>query len=181
MRDRSEPAFVWREANASDLAEIGRLARQLHPGYPERPETFAEKRRLSPSTHFVVSRGGTELAGYACAFPWSARDIPPLDTLLEELPAAPEVLYIHDVALLAEARGKRLTEVLLAKLVAAAASHGLQALALTAVGGAERVWRRHGFLPESADMKMRTQLRAYAPAIYMMRSIAAEQHPPAAT
>jgi hypothetical protein len=49
-------ALHWRRAENSDLAAIDRIADSIHTGLPERPEVFAEKRRLYPPGCLVLDR-----------------------------------------------------------------------------------------------------------------------------
>ena len=44
-------------------------------------------------------------AGYALAHPFRFGALPALDALLHALPAGADCLYLHDIAILADARG----------------------------------------------------------------------------
>jgi GNAT superfamily N-acetyltransferase len=120
---------------AADLAEVLAIAAICHPDLPEPPEIFAERLALHPAGCFATQ------GGYAIAHPW-AGEAPPLATLLGALPAAPDHLFLHDVALRPEARGRGLLPALLARLDAL----GWPETRLVAVRGTSALWARHGFV-----------------------------------
>jgi hypothetical protein len=159
----------WRAMTASDLAEVQRISDLIHPDYPERDDVVAEKLMLSPSTHFMAVDGGGVVRGYAVAYPWIADDMPRLDTFIRKLPDKPEVLYIHDVALLPSARGGPLVPDLLKRLSKAARIQGLSEFTLAAMYGSETAWFRHGFWRVQAKGKLVDQLAPYGPAVFMSR------------
>jgi ribosomal protein S18 acetylase RimI-like enzyme len=130
---------------AGDLPGVLAVAAVVHPDFPERPEIFAEKLRLWPSGCLVLTgvRGAVE--GYAISHPWHAGRAAPLDTLLGKLPQPEGARWIHDVALLPEARGHRAASALVRRLVVQAAEEGAPALSLVAVHGSAPFWRAMGF------------------------------------
>ncbi len=159
----------WRTAMESDVPEIDRIARIIHPDLPERPETFREKLRLSPST-CLVACDGANVRGYAIAYPWRMNAMPPLDEFFGALPADASVLFIHDVALLPSARGLGLVENLLEMLSRAGRRLGLEQFTLAAVYGSEEVWFRYGFRRAPMSKEMEAQASSYGSAVYMTRN-----------
>jgi GNAT superfamily N-acetyltransferase len=119
---------------AADLAEVAAIAALCHPDLPEPPEIFAERLALFPAGCFATE------GGYAIAHPW-AGVAPPLAAPLGALPAAPDHLFLHDVALRPEARGQRLLPALLDRLDAL----GWPETRLVAVRGTRALWASHGF------------------------------------
>ncbi len=158
----------WRFATEADISEIDRIARIIHPDLPERVETFAEKRRLSPDTCFVVC-DGKHVRGYGIAYPWRMDDLPPLDTMLGSLPDDASALYIHDVALLPSARALGLVPELLKLLSHAGRKRGLVEFSLAAVYGSEAAWFRYGFRRSPMTPKLTAQTASYGAAVYMTR------------
>jgi N-acetylglutamate synthase-like GNAT family acetyltransferase len=75
--------------------------------------------------------------------------MPSLDSLLGALPSSGEVLYLHDVALLPEAKKRGAVGSLLPLIYATARAAELDRLALTSVNGSAPVWRRYGFKEKS--------------------------------
>lgn len=163
------PPSRWRALAAADLPEVMRIAAAAHPDLPERAEVFAQKRALFPAGCFALERAG-RLAGYAFSHPWTIGAVPPLDSFLGALPAEPDCLYLHDAALLAEARGAGAGRRLVALLRDVAAGAGLRRLALASVYDTAPLWARLGFA-ENGEAEP-AKLRAYGPtARYMTRSV----------
>lgn len=127
---------------AADLPEVLALAGLLHPGYPESPAVFADRRALAPG--FCRMLPGL---GYAIAHPWAGPPPPSLDTVLGTLPASPECLHLHDIALHPAARGTGQAAAVVAALLADAAAAGLGRASLLALPGKADYWARLGFRP----------------------------------
>jgi GNAT superfamily N-acetyltransferase len=134
----------WRAMADADLAEVVAIAAAIHVAHPERDAVFAERLSLYPPGCLILMQDGAVL-GYAIAHPWLSSAPPALDTLL----AAPDCLYLHDVALRPAGRGHGATARLLARLDDMARAAGLARLALVAIPGTDRFWRRLGFLPRA--------------------------------
>jgi len=175
MHTRDTPGggkrHVWRPLADADANAVAAIAAQIHPSLPERTAVLAEKWRLFPPgcRTLVDGEGGT--AGYTLAHPWTLTAPPALDQFLHRLPAAADCLFIHDVALLPEARGRGAAAQVIDHAVAVAVAHRLPALALIAAYGTERLWRRFGFVDVGgADLALK--IAAYgAEARYLTRSV----------
>ncbi|WP_236037783.1 GNAT family N-acetyltransferase [Belnapia arida] len=126
----------------ADLPRVVALAAAAHPQHPEKPAVFAERLALAPGFCWVLGEG----RGYALAHPW-AGPVPPLDSLLGALPAAAEVLHLHDIVLAPEARGAGEAAAMVARLAASGAASGLGRMTLVAVAGKAGYWQRLGFTP----------------------------------
>ena len=136
---------AWRPMHAGDLPDVERISEIVHPLYPEREAVPVERLRLFPAGCLIAARNGTAI-GYAIAHPAVVGHPPALDTLLGALPGHADCLYIHDVALLPEARGLHLGSAVIAILVDVTRSLGLRRLALTAVNESANFWIGQGFL-----------------------------------
>lgn len=159
----------WRAMTTADLADVQAIAGQVHAAYPERPEVFAERLRLHPAGCFVLT-DPEPVTGYAVAHPWDGPP-PALDVLLQGLPPAPRTLYIHDIALLPNARGRRAVADLMVRLSENARQQRLPTLSLTAVGGTAPVWRHMGFRVD-AEPAYAAKLATYGgDAVFMMRDV----------
>ncbi|PPD43288.1 MAG: GNAT family N-acetyltransferase [Methylocystis sp.] len=157
----------WRPLAHAELSDVMRIAGVAHPQLPERMEVFDEKQRLFPEGCFAFDAAG-HLAGYAISHPWTLNDVPPLDSLLKALPVAPDCLYLHDVALLPQARGSGAAAGLMAMLTRLADDCGLAHLALVSVYGTDKLWRPLGF----EDAGQSEKLAAYGlSARYMVRRL----------
>jgi GNAT superfamily N-acetyltransferase len=163
----------WRRARASDLAAIGTIAARIHPDLPEHPEVFAEKMHLFPDGCLVLARDN-DIVGYGLSHPWMQHRIPPLDGFLNALPAAADCLYIHDVALLPECRGRGGARAYVAGIADLARGSGIGTLALVSVYATRPLWVRLGFGPVTPDAALRARIASYgAGATYMLRDLAA--------
>jgi ribosomal protein S18 acetylase RimI-like enzyme len=143
--------YCWRAMSAADLAHVQSIADLVHAAHPERPAVFAERLRLHPAGCFVLGDASGAASGapcgYALSHPWDGPP-PALDTLLGALPATPSTFYIHDIALLPAARGRRAATDIVARLAEHARRQRLPSLSLIAVGGTAPVWARLGFCPD---------------------------------
>jgi hypothetical protein len=142
MNEKS--ALRWRQTLEADLAVIDRIADSIHTGLPERPDVFAEKRRLFPTGCLVLEKQGA-VVGYGISHPWLVGHIPSLDTFLKKLPSSPDCIYIHDVAILAEGRGHDAAGSYVQAMVSAANKLRLEFLALVSVYDTHVLWARYGF------------------------------------
>ena len=133
----------WREMRSGDLPAVSRIAAVVHPAHPESDTVFAERLALFPAGCLVLEGAG-EVIGYAIAHPWWQGRAVALDSLLGALPAAPELIYLHDLALLPAARGFGAGAAAVRRLAELAAG---RPLALVALDGTEGFWRAQGFLP----------------------------------
>jgi GNAT superfamily N-acetyltransferase len=162
----------WRPARASDLAAISAIAARIHPALFERSEVFAEKMRLCPDGSRVLA-ADVAIVGYGLAHPWKQHRIPPLDGLLERLPDDADCLYVHDVAVLPDARGGT-ARAYVAAIEKLARLSGIAALALVSVYATRPLWERFGFRPVTTDAELSAKLASYDKgATYMLRDLGA--------
>lgn len=123
---------------------------------PESDASLHAKLRASQSTCFIASLEGDSV-GYLIALPWECSNPPALNAATCELPAAPDCLYLHDLAVSPRARrfgtGRALVEAFLARLK----ESGLQRASLVAVQNSAPYWERYGFraVPLSAPLQVR--------------------------
>ena len=158
---------TWQPMGASDLREVVDLADRIHVDLHEGLEVIAEKHRRFPAGCSKVVDDG-RLVAYGIAHPWLLYRIPQLDAFLGDLPPNPDCLYIHDVVVAPEARGRDLAGACLERLKAVALRMDLHAMALVSVYGTTRLWSRFGFIEESPD-PVRAKLASYgATARYMV-------------
>jgi GNAT superfamily N-acetyltransferase len=161
----------WRRARTTDLAAISAIAARIHPDLSESPDVLAEKLRLFPDGCRVLAAANA-IAGYGLAHPWMQQQIPPLDGFLGQLPEAADCLYIHDVAVLPDARGG-VARAYAAEIDQLARSSGITTLALVSVYGTRAMWERLGFHPVTPDAALCAKLACYgASATYMLRELA---------
>jgi ribosomal protein S18 acetylase RimI-like enzyme len=164
----SSPSLAWRPLTETDLPELARIAAKVHPDFPEEDAIFAERLALAPAWCFALAEGKS-LCGYVLAHPWAGPP-PKLDTLLGALPDPPTHGYVHDLALLPEARRGSHGRIIVNRLISQAKSSQFRTLALVAVSGSAPFWQRQGFriAPPPGP------LAGYGPdARYMLRELTA--------
>ena len=146
MADESDRA-LWRQMAQADLPAVFALSKQIHEAYPERPDIARERLALAPQWCRVLA-AGEDLCGYLLAHPWRRGAPPALDSLIGALPDDPDCLYIHDLAIAPQRRGKGDAAVLLASLKREAFAD-FPVIALISTGPATGFWQRQGFAPRA--------------------------------
>ncbi|WP_426957347.1 GNAT family N-acetyltransferase [Muricoccus radiodurans] len=162
----------WRPMVAADLPVAEALATATYPGHPEDEAVLLERFRLFPEGCLAFGPVGAGW-GYAVSHPWTFRSPPALNTLLGALPADPDTLHLHDLALLPSARGRNATAGALGRLSRVAAGLGLQRICLVAIGGLAPFWAKHGFVVVE-DPCLLPVLRRYDPAALLMEKSVAQ-------
>jgi ribosomal protein S18 acetylase RimI-like enzyme len=161
----------WRPMTAQDLVRVQSLADTIHANHPEDAEIFAERLHLYPQG-CVVLEGGGRLIGYALTHPWHFGKPPALNSLLGVIPHDATTYYVHDVALLPEARGKGYAEQVAEKLAHHAEAAGFSNLSLVAVNNSQGFWERLGFRTRNVPC-LEEKLLSYGPdAVLMVRELA---------
>jgi GNAT superfamily N-acetyltransferase len=162
--------MMWRAMTEGDLPRVAEIAATVHPSYPEDAAVFAERLALHPAgCHVLVLQGA--LSGYIISHPWRDREPPALNSLLGALPARPSTFYIHDIALLPEARGGKAATEIVAQLIDRARQAGLPAVSLIAVNASQPFWSRLGFR-RIDDPALAAKLKSYdADACFMARPL----------
>ena len=161
----------WRPMRPDDIPAVVDVARLSFPDHFEDRACFENRLALYPRGCFVLADADGPARGYLIAYPWKAESAPPLNTVIEGLPAAPDLIYLHDLALHPDARGGGVTGAIIERLAEQATEDGWPAVALVAVNDAVGFWSRHGFVEHPAEA-MAAKLASYgADARYMVRSL----------
>ena len=161
----------WRAMQPDDLPAVAAISDAVHGRYTETLAVYAERLALFPSGCFVFANA-EHIAGYLITHPWRHEAPPPLGALIGALPSDADCLYIHDLALLPEARGTGAGAQAAQQAIAVAATEGFREIVLLAVAGADRFWAGQGFAPV-ADANLAAELCAsYGPeVVYMWRLV----------
>ena len=130
--ERALPRLDWRPMRADDLEAVVEIARLSFPDHFEDRACFQNRLALYPRGCFVLAAAEGAVRGYLIAYPWRADAAPPLNTVIEGLPAEAEVIYLHDLALHPEARGGGVTPEIVERLAEQADERGWPARALGA-------------------------------------------------
>lgn len=131
-------------AHLGAVAEV--QARAFTEDLRETPEVFAD-RFARFGEHFRIALREGQMVGYMICFPWKLGDTPVNN---EPFPAAlpePDCFYIHDIALLPEARGIGISRAMLDDAYQTALRLGYDAVSLVAVGQSGSYWDKVGFVP----------------------------------
>lgn len=163
----------WRAMTAADLDAVAAVAAVGFPDHFEGRDCFENRLALNPAGCFVLAGGDGRPHGYLVAYPWTADAAPALNTLIDAIPDAASVMYLHDLALDLSVRGGGWSRPIVERLAQDARAAGWPALTLVAVNDAAPFWERHGFViadpPGMAD-----KLAGYGPdARYMVRRLIA--------
>jgi ribosomal protein S18 acetylase RimI-like enzyme len=153
----------------ADLDAVCAVARTAFPNHPEDREVFADRLALNPGGCFVLAAGEGPARGYLIAYPWRLDEAPALNTVVGRLPEAPDVLYLHDLALAPDARGGGHAARIVERLAQQAAQARWPAIALVAVNRAAPFWAGLSFEPRDTP-EMTAKLASYGEgARYMVR------------
>jgi len=137
-----EPA--WRVIEKPDISTIGEIGNATHLNLPERPQVFAEKVQIFSKGCRVLVYSG-EVVGYGISHPWHLFSVPPLDTFLKALPSEPSCIFINDVVVLPEARGRGAALQFIDIIAAVARERNIPSLALVSVYDTCPLWAKRGF------------------------------------
>ena len=169
-RTDKEPSR-WRDMRTADIPAVSRIAAVVHPLYPEGDAVFAERLRLYPAGSRVLIDETGAVQGYVVSHPWSHGVMPALDSLLGALPPAADSYYIHDIALLPQARGRGAAQDGITILAEHAACARFATMSIVAIAGTQAFWEQQGF--RVVDLPSLTaKLASYDPAArYMSRAL----------
>lgn len=164
--------YRWDLMNVDDLPEVEQVMLDTYPHLPEETAAFLERIRLFPQGCRVLRHlNSNRVHGYVISHPWAQYDIPPLASLLGALPTKAEVFYIHDIALLPEARGCGAAREILSDISQLARSLYINRFALVALASAKDFWSSRGFR-EIHREALKEKLTSYGRgAAYMQRSV----------
>lgn len=134
---------------------------------PESKESFATKLTASPASCFValVER---RVAGYLVALPWSFANPPLLNQTSCTLPAQPDCLYLHDLAVTPVARERGAGRTLVEAFSAHFEKSELPRACLIAIQNSAGYWQRHGFRPVAISAPLQARLSSYGADVQYM-------------
>lgn len=134
--------------------------------------TLLQRWQAAPATAWVAE-DDAGLCGYLVAYPSKLGKVTALHGSFE-LPAAPDCLYLHDLAISPRAAGQGLAPALLLQAWAAAARLGLGWAALVSVQDSHGFWTRRGFAGHpglATDQAARLTAYPGGTAVYMVRRL----------
>lgn len=155
---------------AAHISEVVKIqAEAFTPDLRETPEVFAN-RIARFGEYFRVAYQNGRMVGYVVAFPWKFGDAPVNNQKFPEDLPEPDCFFIHDIALLPDARGGGVARALLEDAYQTAHKLGFDAASLVAVGQSGTYWDRVGFVPNArvSDAKQAYILDIYGPGARLM-------------
>jgi len=160
----------WRPMTPQDLHRVRDAADLIHVDHPEDMAVFAERQRLYPEgCHVLVEEG--RVAGYVLSHPWRLAEPPPLNSALGRIPPDATTYYVHDVALLPEARGRGYAAQAVRLVADHARTVGFDNLSLVAVNGSQAFWEGLGFRTRTIP-GLEAKLISYgSDAVWMLRNL----------
>lgn len=133
-----------RAMRQSDLPRILEIQAQCYPpSMQEGAATILERLQAAGDTCLVAEDGG-KVGAYLFAYRSTLGAVTPLGGVFKPC-AAGDTIYLHDLALGRESKGKGLGSLLVRAALTQARERGLSHAALVAVQDAHAYWRRLGF------------------------------------
>ncbi|EIZ80169.1 acetyltransferase, GNAT family [Novosphingobium sp. Rr 2-17] len=165
------PALDWRPMRAHDIGGVIDVARASFPDHFEARACFEERLALFPQGCLVLAQAEA-VKGYVIAYPWPKGAIPPLNSLLGQLPDARDSFYLHDLALHPDVRGQGHASPAVEQVARELRAAGGHEFALVSVNGTKGFWRSMGFDPVAASADIQRKLESYGEgAAYMIRKL----------
>lgn len=135
----------WRLMREQDLPRVYDVGTSVHPDFPEEEAVFRDRFTIYPAGCFVLEGDGG-IIGYGLSHPWTFQEAPALDSVLGTLPDDASTYYLHDIALLPEARAGRAASRVVDKMAEQAVHDGFATMSLIAVNGSQGFWEKQGFV-----------------------------------
>ncbi len=131
---------------------------------PESKAVLESKNRISPKTCMVCVDEKGDILGCCLSHPYNKNKIPPLHKELRDSISS-DNLFIHDLAVSSVAKMQGIGTSLVETLLVKAKEYGFKTITLVAVQGADKFWRKFGFL-EVHEVK---PYSSYGEDIFFMR------------
>ncbi|MGV3492195.1 MAG: GNAT family N-acetyltransferase [Devosia sp.] len=161
---------AWRAMTTYDLPAVQGIADTVHVDFFESPEVLAERLKLYQHGCYLLEVG-EKPAGYVLSHPWTYASLPPLNTVLNRLPAEPDTYYLHDLCLLPVARRIGAASKIVDALTKHATVEGYPTMTLVAVSGSVPFWERHGFVVTEVEQLYGKLLSYEEAARYMVKRL----------
>ena len=163
----------WRQMTPADMPDVIRIAALIHIDHPEDDDVVLERPIFFPAGCLVLDKEGL-LYGYTLAHPTLFEAPPALNKLIGQAPDKTDVLHLHDLALLPEARGSGASQAAIEMIVNRARDAGFRRISIVAVNGTEPFWQKQGF-EHHTSAKLTEKLASYdGGASYMIRNLTSD-------
>lgn len=161
--------MLLRNASLKDIDDILALQHIAYPDYlHENAATFASRIEHSPDHCWVIEDDACIVA-YLLAIVDSIPNLPSLGELVSKPQSSngPMVLFLHDMVVSPDYRGRGISTQLLDNEVSIATQMGILDAYLVAVHGADKLWERYGFRPLVGNAPA-FNLSSYGPTAVLM-------------
>jgi len=161
-----------------DIAAVMRIQAECYPSFmQESGAVFRARRDQTPATCWVWSQQGQDPAAYLFSYPSNKNVITALDHPFK-IAATPDCLYLHDLAVAPDARGRRAGNALVAAALKYARESDMRWSALVSVQQSQIFWGALGYAAvEVGHSPARENLASYhisanqARAVYMLQCL----------
>jgi GNAT superfamily N-acetyltransferase len=161
-----------------DIPAVMRIQAECYPEpMLESEAVFRARLALAPATCWIWSGPGQGAGAYLFSYPSSKDAVTALDHPFT-IPAAPDCLYLHDLAVAPDARGRRAANALATAALEKARADGLGWSALVSVQRSQVFWETLGYAAvESPPSPARENLASYqvqgnqGAAVYMRQQL----------
>jgi GNAT superfamily N-acetyltransferase len=133
-----------------DLAGVLDVQAACYPPAMQEPAHVVLARLAASPGTVLVARDDDGVCGYLFAYPSCLGKVTPLGGAFA-VPAEPDTLYLHDLAVAPRAAGQGVGRALVARLHANAAVRGLRHAALVSVQDLLVFWESLGYAPAAGD------------------------------
>ncbi|HEY2978352.1 MAG TPA: GNAT family N-acetyltransferase [Burkholderiaceae bacterium] len=157
---------------AADLPAVMTIQAASHSmATVESRESLQAKLSASPSTCLTASLEDS-VVGYLISLPWEFAHPPVLNAPTCQLPASPNCLHLHDLAVTPRARQFGAGRTLVQALLTQAETRNLERASLISVRDSAPYWRRHGFRAVPQSERLKAILSTYGDGVvYMERAL----------
>ncbi len=161
-----------------DIPAVMQIQAECYPPLMQESEAvFRARLALTPGTCWVWSPHGQEPAAYLFSYPSNKDVVTALDRPFK-IAAAPDCLYLHDLAVAPGARGRQAANALVAVALEHARADGLHWSALVSVQQSRAFWSALGYASmEMQHSPAKENLASYqvsenqAAAVYMCQQL----------
>jgi GNAT superfamily N-acetyltransferase len=133
-----------------DLAGVLDVQAACYPPAMQEPARVVRARLAASPGTVLVARDDDGVCAYLFAYPSRLGKVTPLNGPFT-VPAEPDTLYLHDLAVAPRAAGQGVARRLVARLHDDAARRGLRHAALVSVQDSLAFWESLGYVPAAGD------------------------------
>lgn len=163
--------FSIRLMQEQDIGAVVAIQLEAYSSDLLESESIIRARRAQAPDHAWVAEDDEGVCAYLFAYHSRVGKVTPLDGEFH-IPARPDCLYLHDLAVARRAAGRRIGPALVHEALGQARQQQLRFSALVSVQESSRFWSRLGYAAHQPDPEHTEHLGSYqVPATYMVRTL----------